>query len=171
MIVITHFSGTIGRRSQRLYLLFTYCKELLAQFAFYISTQFHISRSHNGTGRSISISFRNIGSIKVPIRDFIFRQTRVVHNVLTDFYSMVQILFLTRLTIHHGESIQSPCLSTRPGGLVVYPLMCHLVQHLSCNRIIANHMVRTAIRTEMIDHCTVGMRFCFIIVRIISRHG
>ena len=140
MIVIAYFPGTIGRRSQRLYLLFTYCKELLAQFAFYISTQLHISRSHNGTSRSISISFRNVGSIKVPVRDFIFRQTRVIHNVLTDFNSMVQILFLTRLSVHHSKSIQSPCLTTRPSRLITHALVCHLVQHLSCNRIITNHV-------------------------------
>ncbi|MNL62470.1 hypothetical protein D3C87_1864940 [compost metagenome] len=97
--------------------------------------------------------------IKVPKRNFVGRHCRMVHDKGCNVFCMFQKLLVLGVFIAHGITIKSPCLSAGPCRFVGQSLVCFTLQYLTGQRVIADHMIRAVIFSEVVFHG--GYRMCF----------
>ena len=133
-----------------------------------ITAELHIGGSHYGCGRGISICIRYLRIIEVPICHSVLR--KMAENHVTDIEGLLQIFPTAGLAVHHGISVESPCLASRPGGVVRIALNRVLAPHATIRIHIVHKMPCGVVLAEMVGHGRVGMILSNTVQRVAGKH-
>ena len=75
-----------------------------------------------------------------------------------------------RIAITHGETIESPSLSSAPHALIEEPLVRDSFDDTSISWIVIDHMIARIIWAEVVLHCFVSMIDSNIIVTLVASY-
>lgn len=76
--------------------------------------------------------------IKVPVRNFLFWQIRMINVKISCFLSCLQKPFIFSFSVHHGKTVNSPPLSLGPSRIISKALIRLTMQRFSISTIVDN---------------------------------
>ena len=120
--------------------------------------EFEERRTHDRRRRGIARRVGLTRRVEIPIRDFIRRQARMIHDEARDFFRGFQVADFAGFTKHHRVTIKTPRLAARPSGTIRRALMRDAAQHAAGGGIIIHDVKSATVGPEMIRQRSVRVR-------------